>query len=85
MTCFCSSALQFYMHTFHPHLIEGVFQEHILVLTDDSYVQSIKKQLLQLNNPDVIFINREEHSFPGNYYFRVTVRLGRDRSCAHSA
>jgi hypothetical protein len=74
------------MHTFEPHIIEGVYQEHLLVLTNKSYVSSVKKQLMQLqNNNNIRYINQEEYTLDGNSHFRVTVCVGRPRCFAHSA
>jgi len=84
-TCFCSNAVQFYMHTFEPKLIPGISQEHCLELVNASYVASIRRQVSQLTDkPYITFVNQEEFSLQGNSTYRVTVRMDRPRELSHS-
>ncbi len=79
MACFCSSFFQFYVHTFHPELVPGVQQGHLLRLvnSDPDYLQTVKMHLRRLEGQaQVVYINRREFDENGNHIYEALVVLG---------
>jgi hypothetical protein len=78
MACFCKSYFQFYFHTFHPDLIPGIQQGHLLRLVNSSagYLETVKSQLRVLEHkPQVVYMNRREFDDNGNHIYEVLVVL----------
>ena len=63
MACFCRSWIQFYRHTFHPQLVAGVDQAHLLICVNKhpNYIRTIRSEVRNLDNRHyVYYINQRE-------------------------
>ena len=81
MACFCTSVQQFHEHTFHPVLVPGVQEGHLLRLIgcNASEIETIKAQLRVLHQtPEVVSIKRREFvAKNGDHVFEALVVLAR--------
>jgi len=79
MACLCRSWLSFYMHTFHPHLIAGVDQAHLLIVVNNNqdHIRALRREVQRLDtNPNVHYINQREFlNDEGNNVYEVLVVL----------